>query len=115
MSEVPLYLDAWRRKCGVRVLMRSLLESRECVLRVFSVSSSEREFFVDNLLVRIHFIMVMIRWTGLAPWDFEFLFPGRGCCWCFCKCACIESREATSLGVFLWARYPCKPRLLSPL
>jgi len=29
----------------------------------------EREFFVDNLLVRIHFIIGMIRWTGLAPWD----------------------------------------------
>ena len=26
--------------------------------------------------VRIHFIIVMIRWTGLAPWEFEFLFPG---------------------------------------
>ena len=25
-----------------------------------------------NLLVRIHFIIVMIRWTGLAPWEFEF-------------------------------------------
>ena len=24
----------------------------------------EREFFVDNLLVRIHFILVMIRWTS---------------------------------------------------
>jgi len=31
----------------------------------------EREFFIDNLLVRIHFIIVMIRWTGLAPWEFE--------------------------------------------
>jgi len=28
---------------------------------------AEREFFIDNLLVRIHFIIVMIRWTGLAP------------------------------------------------
>ena len=26
-----------------------------------------REFFIDNLLVRIHFIIVMIWWTGLAP------------------------------------------------
>ena len=24
----------------------------------------EREFFIDNLLVRIHVIIVMIRWTG---------------------------------------------------
>ena len=32
--------------------------------------------FIDNLLVRIHFITVMIRWTGLVPWEFEFPFPG---------------------------------------
>jgi len=36
----------------------------------------ERDFFIDNLLVRIHFIIVMIRWTGLAPWEFEFPFLG---------------------------------------
>ena len=36
----------------------------------------EREFFIDNLLVRLHFIVVMIRWTGHAPWEFEFPFPG---------------------------------------
>ena len=36
----------------------------------------EREFFIDNLLVRVHFILVMIWWTGLAPWEFEFSFPG---------------------------------------
>ena len=36
----------------------------------------EGDFFIDNLLVRIHFIIVMIRWTGLAPWEFEFPFPG---------------------------------------
>ena len=36
----------------------------------------EREFFIANLLVRIHFIIEMIRWTGLAPWEFEFPFPG---------------------------------------
>jgi len=36
----------------------------------------EREFFIDNLLVRIHYVIVMIRWTGLAPWEFEFTFPG---------------------------------------
>ena len=26
----------------------------------------ERKFFIDNLLVRIRFIIVLIRWTGLA-------------------------------------------------
>ena len=30
------------------------------------VSEKER-FIVDNLLVQIRFIIVMIRWTGLAP------------------------------------------------
>ena len=36
----------------------------------------ERELFIDNLLVRIDFIIEMIWWTGLAPWEFEFPFPG---------------------------------------
>jgi hypothetical protein len=27
----------------------------------------ERDFFIDNLLVRLHFIVEMIWWTGLAP------------------------------------------------
>ena len=34
------------------------------------------ERLIGNLLVRIHFIIVMIRWTGLAPWEFEFPFSG---------------------------------------
>ena len=41
-----------------------------------SKACRERDFFVDNLLIRIHFIIMMIRWTGLAPWKFEFPFPG---------------------------------------
>jgi len=36
----------------------------------------ERKFFVDSLLVRIHFIIEMVWWTGLAPWEFGFPFPG---------------------------------------
>jgi len=31
---------------------------------------------LDNLLVRIHFIVEMIGWTGLAPWECEFPFQG---------------------------------------
>ena len=34
----------------------------------------EKEFITENLQVRISFIIVMIRWTGLAPWDFNSLF-----------------------------------------
>jgi len=30
----------------------------------------ERELVIDILLVRIHFIIVMMWWTGLAPWEF---------------------------------------------
>ena len=42
----------------------------------FPALPGEREFIVDNLLVRIHFTIVMIWWTGLAPWEFEHLFSG---------------------------------------
>ena len=38
--------------------------------------SCEREFFIDNLLVRIHVIIVMIMCIGLAPWEFESPVPG---------------------------------------
>ena len=31
---------------------------------------------MDNLLVQIHSIVVMITWTGLAPWKFESPFSG---------------------------------------
>ena len=36
----------------------------------------ERQFFFDNLLVRIHLIIEMILVDRLAPWEFEFPFPG---------------------------------------
>ena len=36
----------------------------------------EMAFSRMKLQVRIHFIIVMIWWTGLAPWEFEFPFPG---------------------------------------
>jgi len=37
---------------------------------IVKIRHAEREFFIDNLLVRIHFIIEMIWWTGLAPWEF---------------------------------------------
>ena len=36
----------------------------------------EGELYIDNLLARIHFVIVMISRTGLPPWQFEFPFPG---------------------------------------
>ena len=41
-----------------------------------ALSVIERVFSTNNLLVRIHLIIAMIRWTGIAPWEFEFPFPG---------------------------------------
>ena len=40
-------------------------------------SGAGKEFFVVNLLVRIHLIIDMIWWTGLTPWELDFSFQGR--------------------------------------
>ena len=34
-------------------------------------------FSIHNLLVRIRFVVKIIWWTGLAPWEFEIPFPDR--------------------------------------
>jgi len=55
-----------------------------------------REFFIDNLLVRIHFIIVMIRWTGLAPWEGTWMLrleAGR------LAASCAPGPEADEKGV----------------
>ena len=56
---------------------RFSLASATVAIVLFISWPTEREFVIGNLLVRIHFIIVMIRWTGLAPWEFEFPFPGH--------------------------------------
>ena len=63
---------------GFRVQGYGYLDKKYCSRHVAVVSRHlpERELSIDNLLVRIHFIIVMIRWTGFAPWEFEFPFPG---------------------------------------
>ena len=62
-----------------------------------------REIFVDNLLVRIHFIIGMIWWTGLAPWEFEISFAGSESDSC-------ESRQLVSQA----ASNPGGRQLISP-
>ena len=47
----------------------TLAEDFDWTLQVFG----ERDLFIDNLLVRIH---RCFWWTVLAPWEFEFPFPG---------------------------------------
>ena len=54
----------------------SSVERCEKVVISGQLPLTEREFCIDNLLVRIHFIIRMVKWTGLAPWEFEFLFSG---------------------------------------
>ena len=61
--------------CAKSAAASSQLEYEEYVIARRG-SSAERDLFVDNLLVRTHFIIEMIRWTGLALWEFEFPFPG---------------------------------------
>jgi len=61
-------------------LRRELLERRSDLLyrqRDSSLTTywpRAREFFIDNRLIRNHVIIVMVWWTGLAPWNFEFPF-----------------------------------------
>ena len=45
-------------------------------LSLFEPVFDEREFVSDILLMIMWIQIVMIRWTGLAPWEFEFPFPG---------------------------------------
>jgi len=41
------------------------------------VCPREREYCIDNLLVRIHLIIEMILVDRPCAWEFEFPFPGR--------------------------------------
>ena len=66
----PIYPEA-----GLSIPRRAYL-SRGGPIHPEAGRPPEGEFFIDNLLVRVHFIIVMIRWTGLAPWEFESPFPG---------------------------------------
>ena len=76
MSEAPLYLGE-RARHVVRLVERVLdAQLRRVLVLELAPARGEREFFIDNLLVQIHFIIVMIRWIGLAPWEFELPVDG---------------------------------------
>ena len=64
--------------------------------------AEEREIFIDNLLVRIHYIIVMIGWTGLAPWEFEFPFPGSLTSTFLPCCAEHAAGAALARGDLIW-------------
>ena len=63
-----------RKRCPEKVLP-GVVVANKIDLEERSRVRPPREF-IGNLLVRVHFIIVMIRWTGLAPWEFEFPSPG---------------------------------------
>ena len=46
----------------------------------------EKELFIENLLVQIHFVIEMIRRTGLALWHFGFPWP----CWHGKRFVCVS-------------------------
>ena len=54
---------------GSRVIKKKKISNVISFDDVAACLEVEREFFIDNLLVRIRFTIVMIRWTGLAPWE----------------------------------------------
>jgi len=66
---------------------------------------SKREFFIDNLLFRIHFIIVMIRWTGLAPWECEYHFSGS-----WTSTFLVTQIEPSMAAMHSLSRRPCKTR-----
>ena len=68
-------LGAYRHQQSTWMRQESAMRSRHFIAPPPTLPA-ERDFFIDNLLVRTYFIIVMIRWTGLAPWEFEFPFPG---------------------------------------
>ena len=63
-----------------------------------AVEQDKREFLMDNLLVRIHFSIVMMRWTGLAPWQFEFPFASRTT-WMRCRSVSVTEDGGDRLQV----------------
>ena len=49
--------------------------ARERTRVIRSLTCLEEEFFIENVLSQIHFIIEMMWWTGLTPWESEFPFP----------------------------------------
>ena len=72
-----------------------MVQPRECTLL-------QRKICIDSLLVRIYFIIVMIRWTGLAPWEFEFhrQVVGRDWARSFCLAAALALHPSPSSSSF---------------
>jgi hypothetical protein len=55
------------------------------------------------LLVRIHYIIIMIKWTGLAPWEFELAFPSS-----------LTSTSLAASSTWTCAWWPRSPKAPTP-
>ena len=66
---MAVHLSKWRGQTNSN-------SARRCAQVRCVLYTPEKEILIDNSLVRIHFIVEMIWWTGLAPWKFELPFPG---------------------------------------
>jgi len=73
MNEVPLYYPKMALvKAAIEGETMEVRRAAHSFVPLHLLADSderERELFIDNLQVRIHFVIVMIRWTGLAPWE----------------------------------------------
>ena len=76
MSSVNLLSAVWDLLTGVLRLTTSRADIKSARAAGCLQSRCRERLLPDNLLVRIHFIIKMIWWTGLAPWEFEFPFLG---------------------------------------
>ena len=56
-----------------------------------------REFFIANLLVRIHFSIETIWWTGFVPWEFETPFLGS-----LLSTLLDPKRSGQAMDVMIW-------------
>ena len=64
----PLLLHTKKMRSGYESQYQETHGEKEGEREASSAPSpAGREFFIDNLLVRDHFMIEMIRWAGLAP------------------------------------------------
>ena len=63
------------------------------------MQSFEQDGEIDNLLVRIRCIIVMIRWTGLAPLECEFRSGKSAVCRSSTHTFIVSSHSKPHMGV----------------
>ena len=78
------------------------------------INPRERKFCIDNLLVRIHFIIEMIWWTGLTPWELGLPFSDSLTS-TFHKPHPLRSVPGMNVTLTIPAAYGCSEVPLNPI